>query len=80
MARKSSPEKMTTFGKKVCGRLNELNMTQKELADKLYVNHVYLNQIFYGKYQVQMRMIVSIAKELDMNAMELAGAAINETK
>ena len=78
MSRTDNPEKMTEFGKMVCMRLREVNMTQKELADHIY--NVYLNRIFYGQSPVQMRIIVSIAKELNMDAVELAGAALYETK
>lgn len=80
MSRTDNPENMTEFGKKVCMRLREVNMTQKELANHIYLNNVYLNRIFYGKSPVQMRIIVSIAKELNMDAVELAGAALYGTK
>lgn len=78
MSRKASPEKMTAFGKMVSERLGELGVSQKELAKKLYINHVYLNRLFYGDYVVQMRTIVSIAKELDIDVVKLAEAALNE--
>lgn len=80
MSKTTKPENMTAFGRKVCMRLKELNMTQKELASRLYLNNVYLNRIFYGQYPVQMRIIVSISRELGMDVVELAGAALNGTE
>lgn len=77
MSRTAKPQNMTAFGKMICKRLEEKNMSQKELASKLYINHVYLNRILYGDYVAQMRMIIAISKELDIEAVKLAEAALN---
>lgn len=80
MARKVTPERMSAFGKKVTEKMMEKGITQVELAQSIYLNHVYLNRMFYGQYPVQMRTIVAIAKELDMDAAELAGTVLNDEK
>lgn len=78
MSRVATPEKMTAFGREVTQRLLEKGISQTDLAKRIYLNHVYLNRMFYGKYPVQMRTIVSIAKELDLDAAELARMALND--
>lgn len=78
MSRTATPEKMTAFGCKVTKRLLEMGMSQTDLAKRIYLNHVYLNRMFYGEYPVQMRTIISIAKELEMDAVELAGTVLND--
>lgn len=80
MSRKASPQRMTTFGKEVNKRLQQMGISQMELAKRIYLNHVYLNRIFYGQYPVQMRTIIAIAKELDMDAAELAKMVLNDEK
>lgn len=80
MSKKAAPEKMSVFGKKVTDKLMEKGITQAQLAKRIYLNHVYLNRMFYGQYPVQMRTIVAIAKELDMDAAELAGTVLNDEK
>lgn len=77
MSRTAKPENMTAFGKIVCERLKEMNMSQKELASRLYVNKVYLNRLLYGEYVAQMRMIIAMSKELGIDAVKLAEAALN---
>lgn len=78
MSRTATPEKMTVFGREVTQRLLEKGISQTDLAKRIYLNNVYLNRMFYGKYPVQMRTIVSIAKELDMDAAELARMVLND--
>lgn len=78
MSRTATPQKMTAFGREVSQRLKEKELSQVELAKRIYLNHVYLNRMFYGQYPVQMRTIVAIAKELDMDAAKLAGVVLNE--
>ncbi|MCM1539327.1 MAG: helix-turn-helix transcriptional regulator [bacterium] len=51
-------------------------MTQRELARRLFISPVYLNQMMQGGYTVGMRMAVMIAKELDMDALELIGTVL----
>lgn len=80
MSRKATPERMTAFGKEVNRRLLEKGISQVELAKRIYLNHVYLNRMFYGQYPVQMRTIVAIAKELDIDAAKLAGVVLNDKK
>lgn len=41
--------KLTPFGLKVKYRLADLNMTQKELAEKLGTSDAYLSMILYGE-------------------------------
>ncbi|MDU5082738.1 helix-turn-helix transcriptional regulator [uncultured Tissierella sp.] len=41
--------KLTPFGLKVKNRLADLNMTQKELANKIGTSDVYLSMILYGE-------------------------------
>ena len=78
MSKKANPQNMTAFGKEVTQKLLEKGISQTELANRIYINNVYLNRMFYGKYPVQMRTIVAIAKELDMDAGRLAGVVLNE--
>lgn len=78
MSRTATPEKMTAFGREVTLQLMKKGISQTELAKRIYLNHVYLNRMFYGKYTVQMRTIVAIAKELDMDAAELAAMVLSD--
>lgn len=78
MSRVATPEKMTAFGREVTQRLLEKGISQIDLAKRIYLNNVYLNRMFYGEYPVQMRTIVAIAKELDIDAAELARMALND--
>ncbi len=41
--------KLTSFGLKVKNRLADINMTQKELAEKLGTSNAYLSMILYGE-------------------------------
>jgi transcriptional regulator with XRE-family HTH domain len=41
--------KLTPFGLKVKNKLADLNMSQKELAEKLSTSDVYLSMILYGE-------------------------------
>ena len=41
--------KLTPFGLKVKNRLADLNMSQKELAEKIGTSDVYLSMILYGE-------------------------------
>lgn len=76
MPKTADPTTMCPFGKKVNQELKKRNMTQKELARRLFISPVYLNQMMQGKYPVGMRMAYMIAKELDTDALELIGAVL----
>lgn len=41
--------KLTPFGLRVKNRLADLNMTQKELSEKLGTSDAYLSMILYGE-------------------------------
>lgn len=71
---------MCPFGKMVTKLSQKRGISQKELAKRIYINPVYFNQILYGKYPVQMRVIIAIAKELDVDALVLAAEVLNEAK
>lgn len=46
---KQNRNKLSPFGFKVRSRLNELNMTQKELAERIGFNENYLTDIMRGR-------------------------------
>lgn len=71
MPKTADPTTMCPFGKKVDQKLKERNMTQRELAHRLFISPVYLNQMMQGRYPVGMRMAIMIAKELNADALEL---------
>ncbi len=80
MPRTADSQKMCSFGKKVTELLKEKGISQKELAKRIYLNPIYFNQILYGKYPVQMRVIIAVAKELNVDALTLVAEALDETK
>jgi transcriptional regulator with XRE-family HTH domain len=58
--------KLTPFGLKVKNRLADLNMTQKELANKIGTSDVYLSMILYGERSGNM-YIEDIKKNLKLD-------------
>ena len=76
MSRKMNNVDMSVFGQLVYTKLKEKNMSQKDLASRLYISQTYLSRLMYGAYPVQMRTIKQIAKEIDMDASDLAIAAL----
>ncbi len=80
MPRTADSQKMCSLGKKVTELLKEKGISQKELAKRIYLNPIYFNQILYGKYPVQMRVIIAVAKELNVDALTLVAEALDETK
>lgn len=46
-------------------RLNELNMSQKELAERLKITENYLNKIIREKRRCSLILGIRIARELD---------------
>ena len=57
--------KLTPFGLSVKNRLADMNMTQKELANRLGTSDAYLSMILYGERAGTM-YIASIKKILDL--------------
>lgn len=78
MARKADITKMTPFGEAVMCQLKAHDMTQKKLAAKICVSTVHLNSIMKGKAKPSFRTVVQIARELDMDAGELAKLVLKE--
>lgn len=58
--------KLTPFGLKVKNKLADLNMSQKELAEKLGTSDVYLSMILYGERSGNM-YIENIKNILNIN-------------
>lgn len=58
--------KLTPFGLKVKNRLADLNMTQKELSEKLGTSDAYLSMILYGERSGNM-YIENIKNILNIN-------------
>lgn len=58
--------KLTPFGLRVKNRLADLNMSQKELAEKIGTSDVYLSMILYGERSGDM-YIEDIKVILSMN-------------
>lgn len=53
-----------TFGQKVKLRRQELDYTQKELAQKVHTTQPYVSRLERGNFNPSMKMIVSIAETL----------------
>ena len=51
---KMNKRKLTPFGLKVKNRLADLNMSQKQLAEKVGTSDVYLSMILYGERSGEM--------------------------
>lgn len=79
MSRTANPTNMCPFGQKVTQRLKEKGMTQKELAEQLYISAVYLNQMMQGKFPVQMRMIKMISLVLEIDSADLISTLVEGT-
>lgn len=58
--------KLTPFGLRVKNRLADLNMSQKELAEKLGTSGAYLSMILYGERSGNI-YIEGIKNILDLN-------------
>lgn len=61
---------LTPYGKKVCKRLIDKNMTQVELADQLGCRTQYITQILNGKkngrkYREEINRILDIRQEVE---------------
>ena len=53
-----------TFGKKVAQRRQELNLSQKEIADRIDCNESYLSKVENGKARPTFDFIVILTREL----------------
>lgn len=78
MSRTANTANMCPFGQKVSQQLKEKGMTQKELASRLYISTVYLNQLMQGKYPVHLRMVKMIAMVLEINPSDLVSTLWEE--
>jgi len=59
------------IGKIIAKKRKELNMTQSELAEKLYVTNKTISRWETGKYMPDLSMIVSLAELLNLSVYEL---------
>lgn len=58
-------KRLTAFGKEVKERLLDLNMTQKQLAEKIGTSDVYLSMILHGersgdKYRKEIEKVLNM--------------------
>ena len=66
------------LGKIISSRLKSLNMTQKEFANDIGVDKVYLNRIIAGRSIPSLQMLRKIANGLQIDVKELANALLLE--
>lgn len=59
-------------------QLKRLNMTQKQFADNIGVDKVYLNRIIAGRSMPSLQMLRKIANGLQIDVKELANALLFE--
>jgi plasmid maintenance system antidote protein VapI len=52
-------------------RLQELNMTQRELAERLKITETYLNKVIREKRNCSLILAIRIARELDSTVEHL---------
>ncbi len=66
------------IGKIILLQLKSLNMTQKEFANDIGVDKVYLNRIIAGRSIPSLQMLRKIANGLQIDVKELANALFFE--
>lgn len=66
------------LGKIISLQLKRLNMTQKEFANNIGVDKVYLNRIIAGRSMPSLQMLRKIANGLQIDVKELANALLFE--
>ena len=67
------------IGKLIAKKRKELNMTQLDLADKLYVTNKTVSRWEKGNYMPDLSMIVSLSEILGVSTYELlTGEEINK--